>query len=300
MTKSVKLVVVIPVGPSANLDYVLDTIHSVTHYTSPSTQIIIIDDSGANVGADLQASFPDLKILQTPGSSGYGRISQEGSHGANEGGLYWWLASAFLYACENYDFEVLLKLDEDALVIGKRPEDDAIRLFRQNPNVGLIGSYKLDCNGDPRDFSGAAKKLYRDTSWQRLLQNPRLYMTFRRLLSRALVNGYETGENVQGGACFISAKCVRRLAEEELLLRKELRRSICDEDYIFPLLVRSIGMELGDFATGDLPMGVRWRGLPCSPQELLARRKKVIHSTRFWENMKEEEIRSFFRELRNS
>jgi hypothetical protein len=287
MTKSVKLVVVIPVGPSAIFDYVLDTIHSVTHYTTPSSQIIVIDDSAANVGANLQSHFPGLIVFQTSGNSG------------NEGVLYWWLSLAFLYAYQDYEFDVLLKLDTDALIIGERPEDDAIRFFKQNPNVGLIGSYKIDCNGDPRDWSGAARELYTEVSWRRLLRKPRLCMTFRRLLARALVNGYEPGENVQGGASFMSAQCVQRLAEAKLLRRKDLRGSILVEDYIFPLLVRSIGMEIGDFATGHLPMAIRWRGLPCSPHDLIVRKKKVIHSTRFWEDMNEEEIRRFLWEVRS-
>ncbi len=164
----------------------------------------------------------------------------------------------------------------------------------------LSSSYKFTCMGHPRDVSGAARKVYRETSWRRLLRKPMLFVTFRRLLSIAISNGYEPGENVQGGACFMSAECVRRLAKASLLPRKELRKSICDEDYIFPLLVRSVGMQLGDFATGDLPMGVSWRGLPCSPHDLIAGQKKVIHSTRFWQEMKEEEIRNFFRELRSN
>jgi hypothetical protein len=63
-------------------------------------------------------------------------------------------------------------------------------------------------------------------------------------------------------------------------------------------MVKSVGMELSDFATGSYPMALRWRGLPCSPEELLARGKKVIHSTKFYKDMKEEDIRAFFRKSR--
>ena len=298
MPKSIKLVVVIPLGPSAKPEYVSDTIESVIHYTGPSTRIILVDDSGIGTGKNLQYHFSNLDVLTTPGSCGYGQIGQDGSHGANEGGLYYWLSLAYSHAVTNYDFDVILKMDEDALIIGETPEKEAIHFFRQNENVGLIGSYKVDCNGDPREFSGADKKILRETSLRRLLKNPRLWMAFRRILSLALANGYEPGENVQGGACFLSSECIQRLKEANLLPKEEFRASVCDEDYLFPLLVKSVGMDLGDFATGRLPMGIRWRGLPCAPEELVARRKKIIHSTRFWGNVEEDEIRKFFCEHR--
>jgi hypothetical protein len=49
---------------------------------------------------------------------------------------------------------------------------------------------------------------------------------------------------------------------------------------------------------GDGVLGVRWRGLPCSPEELLERGKKVVHSVRFWEALDEGQIREHFRTRR--
>ncbi len=285
--KSVRLVVVIPVGPSSNLHYVLDTIDSVLHYTTPSRQIILVDDSGANVGLHVKSFVPEVSVMHAAGDSG------------TYGVLYLALSSALLYALENYDFQIVLKLDTDALVIGERPEDDAIRAFERNPKTGVLGSHRLDCNGEVRDFSGAARILAKHVSWVGLVQDPTCYFTLRRLLSMALANGYQPGENCLGGAYFISYECVRRLTESNLLLRRELRRSQLGEDHILGLLVRSLGIELGDFATGSLPMGLRWHGLPSSPATLVATGKKIIHSTRFWADMKEGEIRDFFRKLRD-
>jgi hypothetical protein len=70
------------------------------------------------------------------------------------------------------------------------------------------------------------------------------------------------------------------------------------EDHIFGLLIYSVGLRHGDLATGSLPMGLRWRGLPCSPQELINKKKKITHSTQFFEGMSERLIREYFRERR--
>lgn len=288
MSKRVNLVVVLPVGPSEKLDYVLDTIDSVICYTTPSRQIIIVDDSGSNLGLDLQRFVPELIVLQTPGNNGL------------NGGILLTLSLGYLHAYTHYEFQVMLRLDVDALVIKEGLEEDAIRFFERNPRLGVLGSYKVDCNGENRDFSGAARRLSKEVSWAGLLLHRSRCLTLRRLLSMALAHGYQPGEHCLGGATVVSYECIRRLAESEHLLRQEFRRSLSSEDQIFSLLVRSIGMELGDFATGNLPMGLRWRGLPRSPAALVAAGKKVIHSTRFWEDMKEDEIRSFFRKMRRS
>ncbi len=116
MAKSVKLVVVIPVGPTCIIDYIVDSIHSITHYTTPDCQIIIVDDSGKDTGRALQELFQDLDVVKTP--ENYGKM----------GGLYISLSMGYSHAHRHYDFEALLRFDTDALVIGDRPEEDAIQL----------------------------------------------------------------------------------------------------------------------------------------------------------------------------
>ena len=96
----------------------------------------------------------------------------------------------------------------------------------------------------------------------------------------------------------MSAKCVRRLADMKLLLRAELGRSLLEEDHIFGLLAKAAAVDLADFSTGDLPTAMEVKRLPCAPEELVARKKKITHSVRRWEHLGEAEIRLFFRRLR--
>ncbi len=279
-----------PVGPNVEFEYVRDTIESIYHYTQSSSQVVIADDSEKNFGARLQQIYKDLDYTIISGKHGLGYF------------LYRSLSQAYLHAFETYHFDVVLKIDTDALVIGDRPEEDAIRFLKDNPGYGLIGSYKVDCNGDPRDFSPHANTLKMQTNGCFLLKNPKIVRGFfllRSLLKKAKANDYELGEHCQGGAYFFSGLCLRRLYAANLLYRKELRFAQLSEDAIAALLVKSIGMNLGDFATGSLPVGIRWRGLPGSPEDLMNSGKKIIHSTRFWNTMQEKEIRSYFKKIRD-
>ncbi len=112
----VKLVVVIPVGPFCELSYICDTLDSICHYMTASLAIILLDDSGKNTGRAVQEHFSEVTVLLAL------------RHYGKEAGLYLNLSRGLAFAYEHYDFDVLLRLDTDALIIGQRPEEDAIKL----------------------------------------------------------------------------------------------------------------------------------------------------------------------------
>jgi hypothetical protein len=282
---SVRLAVVIPVGPEPGLDNVIDTLESVCHYTTPKRKIVLVDDSGAGTGAQLHRIFREVDVVDTGGPSGA------------RGGLFCGLAAGFNHVLRNYSFDLLLRMDTDALIIGPEPETEAAALFRSRPELGMLGSYRVDCNGGIRDFTPARELFRRELSWS-AVRHFRRWRTLRRTLRKARARGYELGEHCLGGAFFLSYECVLRMSQTGVFGRKELRNSRLSEDHLFGLFTRSVGLEIGDLATGNLPLGVSYRGLPCSPVELLQRRKKITHSTRFWQDMREPEIRELFRKAR--
>jgi glycosyltransferase involved in cell wall biosynthesis len=286
---SMDLLVVIPIGPSEVLEHVLDTIESVTHYTGSATRIIVVDDSAKDTGAVIRARVPCvLDVVKTPRNQGL------------HGGLYLTLSLAYRHALANYDFKVLLKLDSDALVIGERPEVDAIRFFEQHPEAGLIGLYGHGTQPDVDDHHWSKSRLLEEACGRSFLRDPIRGFSLRRLIRQARIHGFRPGDYVFGGSYFMSARCLRRLAEMKLLSRPELGRSMLEEDHIFGLLVKAAAVGLADFSTGDHPTALEVKRLPCAPEELVARKKKITHSVRRWEQLGEAEIRSFFRQVRIS
>jgi hypothetical protein len=287
----VKLVVLIPVGPAENPEYVRDTIESIVYFTTPSRKIIVSDNTGQNSCEYLKNLFPGITVLKTPHNYGKGKYGE----------LYINLSMGLEFMHRNYDFDVLLGMDVDALIIGPNPEEEAINFFRDNQEVGIIGSYKTVCNGDERDFTWPRERLRKETGLFSLLRQPRHLrgvMFLRKIVRKSKENGYELGEHCMGGAYFASRECVSRLYQHNLLSRREIHWSRLAVDHILGLFIYAVGLRYGDFSTGTLPMGLRWRGLPCSPEELLMRGKKVTHSTRSYGAMDEAEIRRFFRAQR--
>jgi len=288
--KKVTLVVLIPVGPNCEPTTVCDTLESIRHYVTSSHAIIVLDNSIKGAGAAVKERFSDVHILAMPRP--YGKQAD----------LYLKISEGYSFAHKNYAFDVLLRMDDDSLIIGPNPEKDAIEFFRRNPEFGQIGSWKMDCNGVPRDITWSRDQLFKELRFKNALRFPHRrtkgWLFLRRTYHKSLKHGYEAGEHCIGAACFVSPECVARLYNDKCLSRDEISWSNLEEDHIFGLLVYSVGLRLGDFATGSLPMGLRWRGLPCSPDELVRRKKKIVHSVRSYEDMSEDEIRVYFRERR--
>jgi hypothetical protein len=70
------------------------------------------------------------------------------------------------------------------------------------------------------------------------------------------------------------------------------------EDHLFGLMAVAAGFRIGDFGGPDDPFALRWKGLPCGPEELLSRSKLVTHSVRSWADMDEGAVRRAFAEHR--
>jgi hypothetical protein len=280
MRQAVDVVTVIPVGPNDLGDYVVDTIDSAIRYAGG--KVIVVDDSSKGLGQELQARVPGIDVVMSPGSQG------------GHGGLYMTLSLGYLHAVKHYDFQVLLKLDTDALVIGPRPQEQAIAYFAEHPDVGIIGL--LHHRDSPSHY--ARSRLKWETHPRHLREDVSRWLTMTRLLSRAQANGFALGDYAFGGAYFMSAACVRKLAEAKLLLVKAVGRSLLGEDHLFGLMAGVVGMRVGDFASGSRPMALELGHLPCSPDDLVAQGKKVTHSVRQWQGQGESAIRQFFRARR--
>jgi len=292
----VDCLVLMPVGPNCKLSYIFDTIESIYFYMGDKTPIIIVDDSMQGKGKQIVEQFPNVNLI-TNVKGVRGRINY-GLHA----GLYLTLSKGLEFAVENYDFEVLLRLDTDALIIDYHPELDAIEHFKSHPDLGLIGSFRIDCNGDLRGYAGAQKVLRESLKLNEWIKHPRSrtfsWLKWKILHHIARKNGYEPGDQCMGGAYFMSRQLVEKLYHLELLGMENLAWIKLEEDQLFGLLTYVAGLKLGDFSTGNYSMGLRHKGLPDHPENLVLRGYKVTHSTKFYNEMNEDQIREFFRSKR--
>lgn len=280
--KEVNVIAVLPIGPN---DPGMDTIESIFLYMNESVHIIAIDDSKNPTTRERLQKLGDRITILEPVGQGL------------RGGLWTSLASAYKYAVENFNFKMLLRIDTDALVIDFGLEDDVEAAFRNDSKIGMLGSYKIDCNGDKNSFLISMNTIWRESGIRGIVR-PRRRKLLRSWLKLARKGGYHLGQYILGGANFQSYASVKAMAEAGYLDTDLFLDSGVGEDYLFTILTFACGFKGADFVTGDFPMGLRWQGLPDSPENLVKRKKKIIHSIKFWEDMDQTSIRAFFAEKR--
>lgn len=275
-----RLVVVVPIGPRCEPQFVSDTLDSLDYYSVPDRRLLLLNNSGRAIDHEI-LERPLTEVVATP---------WRGTHGA----LYLSLSAGFAAALHE-PFDVLLRMDTDALVAGSGYEAQAARHFATHPRTACLGSHRTNYDGGTRSVAWARRQLARYLL-RRPVRNPRSAGRVALLLARALRHGYQPGECVLGGACLYSHRAVSALSRAGLLGDQALAQTGLEEDHIFALALRSLGFDFAEFGSrdDDLPMGVKWVGLPASPHELICKRKKIIHSTRSWDELDEDAIRKIF------
>jgi hypothetical protein len=286
MKQSVKLVVVMPIGPLGsrnNLDHMMDVIESIVYYTTDDRRIIIQDNSTPlNFGDRLKECYPELIVIRTPENYGLG------------GGLYKAESLAFMFADSMIDYQVMVRMDADALFTGFGLEDDAIAYFKEHPNAGQLGNRLESEEGT----GWAREELTREMGVRGMVQDRKRAMFLRKIYNKAQDKGYQLGHHILGGVGIFNPTFVSKLVSQQLLLREEIRRSKLQEDHLFSLLCNAVGMEFHHWQVPDYPMAVAWKGLPDSPENLVAQNAKLVHSVRGWRDMNEDQVRAFFRKRR--
>lgn len=277
----VRSAVVVPAGPN---DDVVDTVSSVLHYTAAPRHVVVVDDTGdqGQARAVLEALSPDVTVIPAPAGAPGGL-----------GGLWVKIAAGYQHVLATRPFDVVLRLDADALMIGPGLGALAKAVFDADPRVGMLGAYRTGPDGGERDWSPAARLLARECSW-RGLDRPSMRRTLRRLRDQATARGYLSGEHALGGAYLHSRAAVVAMSEKGWLELPVLARSHLGEDHIFALLTRAAGFTIKDFGGPGQPLALTWRGLPAAPGQLLSEGKLVTHSVRSWRGMPEAVVRATF------
>lgn len=281
--KAVIIILVGPLGSRNKYEHMADTIQSVKHYASPDSLILIQDNSSPlNLGKRLQEQFPDVLVSRAP--KNYGLY----------GGLYKSESLAFKYIHEHINCKLAIMMDTDALFTAHGLEDAAISFFEQHPNVGLMGNYLTEGEG----IEWAAKKLTQQIGPGGWVRDRERYTLLRQLVQKARGGGWKDGQHVLGGIALYNPALIDKMATLNLLDREPLRRAFLQVDHIYGLLCAACGMDMAFFNVPAHPFAVVWRGMPMSPDEVVAKGVKAFHSTRSWKDAErewnEDQIREFF------
>ena len=284
--RPVRIAVVIPAGPG---DDIADTLASVLRYTDPSRIVVIVDDtSSASASAIHPELTPDVTVMRA------GRARP-----GTQGGLWVKTAPAYRWILQNYEPGIVLRLDADAVILGPGLEAAAEQAFRRDPEVGLLGAYRVGPDGGRRDFLPAARQLRAEIG-PRGLRRPKLRAGLRRCVRLAREHGYVDGEHVLGCAFLLRAEAIRDIDRAGGFSQRWLEASRLGDDQIMSLLTVAAGHQIADFGGPADPLALKWRGLPAHPSDLLAQGKLVTHSVRSWGDLTERQIRSTFAAARAS
>lgn len=293
MPKSCSTLVLLPVGPGTNLEFLLDTLESIQTFALPDHRILVLDDSGEGIGEKVRAVMPtvDLLVNRPPGAD---------THRSVSGKFFETIAKGIRYCTEQYDFQVLLRMDADALMINPGADVRAIEILRQHPEYGLIGSYRERCDGQKRDFAPTAKIIEEQMGFHVLPAKRVLAEILSETVKEAEKHGYEKGENIIAPGSMMSPEAARKLSANPRFGHPSFRATRLGDDHLVALTLRSMGFQLGDFATGDLPLGVWLKKLEWSPEELVRKGKAIAHSVRSYGGLDEAGVRAEFRRLRQT
>ena len=262
MNPKVLAIIVIPCGPSKMS--ILDTVDSLEHYCPEPHSVVFVDDctSDGTYEALIEAKRPNWYIIRNSRVNGILRLTHT-------------LCEGFRYVLNNFDCQCIFRLDQDALLIRAGVITDALKYMEDNPSVGLFGVYETDYNR-PRSFASHRKLIRRETrGWRSLLGVQPFWI---KLLHPAENNGYIRGENVFGGAYFITRSCLAAIEQIGGLDVPYRWHTQLMEDVYFSMATVATGYKLGHFAAPTGPLCLEWRGLPYPAQEIWRQGYKVVHS----------------------
>jgi glycosyltransferase involved in cell wall biosynthesis len=271
------------------LSMLLDTLESIDRFVTEPHHVIAVDDcSRGHLDEELRRLRPDITVLRNARRHG------------GRSGLYVTMANACKHALDHFDFRVFMKMDTDALMVGKSLVPGAIQYFDAHPGVGILGSYRVRADGERRSWlKWKLAFWYESHPFRTLLGKTRLWAD---PIRRARSVAYDVGENVLGGAYFIRGECVAAMRREGLLdyqFDAILRESRIGDEIIFSLMCKASGYDIHDFGAPSHSMALALTSLPLPKDDILRLGKTVIHSVkRGLDGESQEELRAYFRARR--
>jgi hypothetical protein len=296
--------VILLVGPGElEIERARDTVESLVAYEGSNFTLFLVDDSpsGRNLAESIapqlrRASVGVLKNPRNGEGCGWGSGAAVGVLGALQ------------EASKAGPFRFFLKIDTDTLVIG--PFSDRIsEAFACSATAGVLGVYQFSPQRQrDRTSTPALEKLLRQvTIWRRTpAGGPAIQLGFwgkywriRNVIRQAIMNGYRLGEHCAGGGYAISPNCVAALERAGLLKDPRMWLKVpMGEDGIIALCAASVEFALKVVTAEDALFAIKHKGLQDTPERLANQRYSIIHSVKDYKDLREADIRAYFRKRR--
>lgn len=262
-------------------------------------ELVLIDDGMACSRQQVQDWVPDrclLTILKNP------------RNGAGDGwadGIAVGMFAGLKHLSARDDLNFILRIDADSALFD-RFSDRVAAKFKEQPECGLIGTYRKFPNGKERTKPGfmverqVAPYLLARFLARLILETwkPALVLTAlrrRSVILAAVRRGYRKGEFVQGGGHAVSAAALRAAAARRLLDDPFLffHTRVVD-DVVLTIVCYAAGFFALDYNSPGEVFAVINTGLPDTPDALIRNGYAIAHSVKADPVWSESEIREIF------
>ncbi len=306
-----RFAVVLPIGPSnEDVTRAYTAINSLVAWEPQVRCCIIVEDREAPAELDKSILCPSscrtIALKNPRRGRGYGHT----------GGLFAGIVTALDWINVHIDVDFVLKLDADALVIG-RFAYAITSLLVQSPETGIVGTLGISCNPDRRPLQDARRepdllrlrRLLPQVPLEGMGKNVRIdglglvpvqllrsFNAIRAHVDRAVANGYRTSDYCQGGAYAVSRVMLKRMAAFGYLASPEPWIWLpVGEDMAMAMYASAVGLGLQDASNPGQPFAVQAGPPPYPPGMLLELGYSIVHSVRNDPIHSEEAITEFFR-----
>jgi hypothetical protein len=297
MRRPIDCLVVMPVGPRSQPGHVFDSVDAFLHYMpAESTVLLVLDDSRDDVIRAMLPTAPCIRYVSATALV----PTDDGEHNTR-GALLLKQWHAVVAATADFDWRCLMRLDDDALLIGRSPHLEALSYYKANPDVGMLGAFRRRGDGSSKGitFGRQRRRYIRQIFSRHGLRQPSLVLHLLKVWCSAAKAGHRLGGMCEGGALFLSRAACDEIHDRFGAQRHLLRGCRLADDVLLSTYTAAAGFGIADFSDPDDVLAVNWRGLPMPLDELVRRNKRVVHPVKDPADPEHEvRVRDFFRARR--
>jgi hypothetical protein len=274
-----RAVYLVPAGPGEH-EGLHETIASIRRYEGDDVKIVVTDDCTVDCREALvRERWPEVTVLRPRWPAGSPlRLAPL-------------LTRAYAYALDAFRFDVLCKIDADALVTGPGLTAGAAELFAREPSVGALGTCRTRADGVDEDYTYDAWVLAHERRWSREV---------RALHDAARAGGYD-GAKVHGGVYLLARRGLEAARTAGWLPWAPPWWTLLGEDTVVSLILWASGLSICSWGAPGEPTASGQGFLPIDKESVMREGKLAIHSVRRGINGEtERELRAFFRAEREA